>query len=181
MGASDKTKHKIAASFEKILASKPFEEITVTDITQDCEMSRQTFYNHFLDKYDLTSWIYKQLLDTTTRRIGIDLTWEQAVRTKLTILQENQEFYEKLFRVKGADSLAANEAKIIYEDYQKNLLRLVGKQLNELESYSLKLYCNGATFMTADWVCSGAKSSVELILVADKMALPPFARKFFVV
>lgn len=177
--ASERTKRKIALSFERVLSFRPFETLTVADITQDCGISRQTFYNHFLDKYDLVNWIYQQLLAATTRRIGIDLTWEQAVRAKLTVMQENQELYSKLFKIKGADSLINTEAEIVFDYYQSNLLRLVGKRLNELESYSLKVYCHGATYMTAEWLCSGAVMSIDMILIANKVALPPFAQKIF--
>ncbi len=85
--ASERTKRKIAQAFESVLKVKPFEKIIVSDITSKCGISRQTFYNHFLDKYDLVNWIYQQLLHATTRRIGIDLTWEQAVRSKLEIMK----------------------------------------------------------------------------------------------
>ena len=82
LSASERTKLKIANTFEELLCEKPFNKITVQDIADRCGISRQTFYNHFLDKFDLSIWIYHQLLARTTRRIGIDMTWEQAVRAK---------------------------------------------------------------------------------------------------
>lgn len=177
--AGEKTKIKIAFAFERILRKCSFEKITVADIANECEVSRQTFYNHFLDKFDLVNWIYGQLLERTTRRIGIDLTWEQAVRVKLETMKKHRDFYAQILSVKDAEGLFNTEAQIVFDYYQKNLKRLVGKRLNELESYSLMIYCHGATRMTAEWICTGAVMSVENVLVANKVALPPFARKIF--
>ena len=177
--ASERTKRRIAQAFEQVLKTKPFEKITVADITSKCGISRQTFYNHFLDKFDLVNWIYQQLLSATTRRIGIDLTWEQAVRSKLEIMKNNLHFFSEIFSVTHAEGLLHTEAEIVFDYYQDNLFRLVGKKLNELEAYSLKIYCYGATRMTAEWICSGATMPIEMILVANKVALPPFAQKIF--
>lgn len=37
------TKKALAASLKKLLAEKPLEKITISDITDDCEVNRQTF------------------------------------------------------------------------------------------------------------------------------------------
>lgn len=179
LSASERTKRKIALAFEEVLETSPFEKIAVADITGQASVSRQTFYNHFLDKYDLVNWIYQQLLISTTRRIGIDLTWEQAVRAKLETMKNNRQFYARILSVKDIEGLFNTEAKIVYDYYQSNLARLVGKKLNELESYSLMVYCHGATRMTAEWICSGANMSVDMVVLANKIALPPFAQKIF--
>ena len=50
---SDLTKKALGASLKKILLQKPLEKITITDLTNDCGVNRQTFYYHFHDIYDL--------------------------------------------------------------------------------------------------------------------------------
>ena len=41
---SDLTKKALGASLKKILLQKPLEKITITDLTNDCGVNRQTFY-----------------------------------------------------------------------------------------------------------------------------------------
>ncbi|MGN0046461.1 MAG: TetR family transcriptional regulator [Eggerthellaceae bacterium] len=179
LSASERTKLKIANAFEELLCEKPFNKITVQDITDRCGISRQTFYNHFLDKFDLSIWIYHQLLARTTRRIGIDMTWEQAVRAKLETMKEKKDFYSELFKQNDANGLMNAEAKIVYDYYQDNLYRMVGKVLTSFESYVLMIYCIGSTRMTAEWIKSGATLPVDSIIAADKMSMPAFAQKAF--
>ena len=46
---SQTTKKALAASLKKLLEKQPLSKITVTDITEDCEVNRHTFYYHFQD------------------------------------------------------------------------------------------------------------------------------------
>ena len=55
---STTTKKALAASLKHKLKEKPLEKITISDICEECEVNRQTFYYHFQDIYDLIEWIY---------------------------------------------------------------------------------------------------------------------------
>ena len=43
------TKKALAGSLKKHSLKKPLDKITVTDIAEDCQVNRQTFYYHFQD------------------------------------------------------------------------------------------------------------------------------------
>lgn len=53
------TKELLANSLKELLKDNSFTEIGVRDIAKNCGVSRTAFYNHFQDKYDLISWIYR--------------------------------------------------------------------------------------------------------------------------
>lgn len=50
------TKRAMEASLKKMLLQKPLDKITISDIAEDCGISRMTFYYHFKDIYDLIEW-----------------------------------------------------------------------------------------------------------------------------
>lgn len=56
-----KTKQLIQTSFIQILENKPFESITIGDITKTAKINRGTFYLHYQDKFDLLDQIEQQL------------------------------------------------------------------------------------------------------------------------
>lgn len=55
-----KTKIKIQDAFVKLLYEKPFDKITIKDITDECEMNRNTFYYHYEDIHSLVEDIIKK-------------------------------------------------------------------------------------------------------------------------
>ena len=50
-------KRALEASLKKLLLQKPLNKITISDIAEDCGISRMTFYYHFKDIYDLVEWV----------------------------------------------------------------------------------------------------------------------------
>ncbi|KRK46867.1 TetR/AcrR family transcriptional regulator [Secundilactobacillus kimchicus] len=48
-----RTRTQIEQAFFELLKTKPFNELTVQDISQRAKVGRSTFYSHYYDKYDL--------------------------------------------------------------------------------------------------------------------------------
>ncbi len=73
MKSGERTKEKIGSAFKKLMIDRPFDSITITDITDACSLNRLTFYYHFQDKYDLMNWIfYKDVIDPIRGSIDVD-------------------------------------------------------------------------------------------------------------
>ena len=47
-----------AKAIKSLIKTQPLDKITVTDIVFQAGKTRQTFYRHFQDKYDLVNWIF---------------------------------------------------------------------------------------------------------------------------
>uniref|UniRef100_UPI00405766E2 TetR family transcriptional regulator n=1 Tax=Agathobacter sp. TaxID=2021311 RepID=UPI00405766E2 len=61
---SQYTKQLLADSLKLLLQKKPFSKISVSEIVNDCQLNRKTFYYHFTDIYDLLEYLVQQdLLD----------------------------------------------------------------------------------------------------------------------
>lgn len=95
------TKKRIAKAFKVLLAQDPFEKISVVDIMQEAKIRRQTFYNHFLDKYELMDWIFEtELKEQITDNLNY-ITGFRLLDELLYYLEQNQSFYQQLFQIKG--------------------------------------------------------------------------------
>ena len=89
---SDLTKKALGASLKKILLQKPLEKITITDLTNDCGVNRQTFYYHFHDIYDLIDWIY---LAEGEEAIGTQRSydsWQDGLLSAFKIIEKEKHF-----------------------------------------------------------------------------------------
>lgn len=73
------TKTALEASLKKLLLKKPLDKITIRDLTEDCGISRMTFYYHFKDIYDLVEWIcYEDAAQALQGKKTYD-TWQEGL------------------------------------------------------------------------------------------------------
>ncbi|HWK23587.1 MAG TPA: TetR/AcrR family transcriptional regulator C-terminal domain-containing protein [Ureibacillus sp.] len=84
-----KTKQLIQSSFMQILENKPFESITIGDITKTAQINRGTFYLHYEDKYDLLDTIEQQLFSDLGNHID-------ALQSNYTATQTFEKEQEQL-------------------------------------------------------------------------------------
>lgn len=89
------TKMKIANCVKGLMRKKEISKIRIGDIMNATGMSRQSFYYHFQDIYEVLEWIgctdFKEQLDGYSYTSLCD--WACDL---MTILQANRFFYEKL-------------------------------------------------------------------------------------
>jgi len=91
------TKNAMKASLKKLIQKKPLAKITISDIAEDCGISRMTFYYHFQDIYDLVEWcIVSDAQETAEGNVLTD-TWENELITIFKMARLNREFYLALF------------------------------------------------------------------------------------
>lgn len=65
---SAKTKDIIISAFLELVSTDDFDKITVTDLAEKCDISRQTFYYHFEDIDEMLKWTF----DNETKKICSD-------------------------------------------------------------------------------------------------------------
>ncbi|MGL4739712.1 MAG: TetR/AcrR family transcriptional regulator C-terminal domain-containing protein [Sarcina sp.] len=97
-----KTRKVIQETFLEMLACNEFDDITIKDIAQKGDISRKTFYLHYLDKYDLLDDIINKELEKLAyiceqkKEKGIvegTIIW-------FNYFYEEREFFKTLFRSK---------------------------------------------------------------------------------
>lgn len=98
------TKKALADSLKKLMAKKPFCKINVADIVNDCGLTRQSFYYHFKDKFDLMNWIY---YTESAHLITADDTseyWTDGLKNLCYYMQQNKTFYRNALSTTGQNS-----------------------------------------------------------------------------
>lgn len=85
------------ASLKKLIQKRPLAKITISDIAEDCGISRMTFYYHFKDIYDLVEWcIMSDAQESSAGNVFKD-TWENELTTIFRMANINKDFYLALF------------------------------------------------------------------------------------
>ena len=94
----DFTKKALEASLKHLLLNKPVNKITISDITEDCGVSRMTFYYHFKDIYDLVEWSCREDALRAMEGNRTYDTWEQGFLKILNAVRDNKPFILNVYR-----------------------------------------------------------------------------------
>lgn len=84
------TKKAIKESFIKLLSNKPIDQITIRDITDDCGISRNTFYYHYADLPTLVEEIVMEQAEEIIRNYPDIKSLEQALSVGAEFMLENR-------------------------------------------------------------------------------------------
>ncbi|MCL5056655.1 MAG: TetR/AcrR family transcriptional regulator C-terminal domain-containing protein [Actinobacteria bacterium] len=178
-GTRTGAKYVLGYSLMELARDKPFNKITIQDIVNNCGAGRQTFYNHFKDKYDLVNWIY----ETNTARIRNTLikseTLDKLTCKILVHVKENQPLYANFFTNEGQNLLLDFIHKNTCNFYRHLTKRRYGERsLNDELDFSIQFYSHGSISMVKQWSKKGMQESPELMTERLFSSMPLSLRKF---
>ena len=94
---SQLTKRALEESLKRLLLTKPLNKITIADITNDCGISRMTFYYHFQDIYDLVEWSCEEDAARAIAGHKTADTWQTGLLDTFLSLRENKPFITSIY------------------------------------------------------------------------------------
>lgn len=175
----ESTKYKLADSVKQCMKTTPVDRITVKDIVEGCNLTRQTFYRNFKDKYDLINWYFDKLVQQSLGKIETGSTVRDSLARKFAFILEEKAFFCGAFRSDDQNSLKEHDFELILQFYHNLIARRMSRPLEEELQFQLELYCRGSVYMTVKWVLGGMKDTPHQM--ADKLvdAIPPKLAEVF--
>ncbi len=157
----DKSKLRFAQAIKRCMLKDSIDSISVAQIAEESGLSRQTFYRHFLDKYDLINWYFDQLLFESFKEMGKGKTVFDGLVRKFKYIQSEQLFFTVSFQSDSQNSLKTHDYEMIRDFYINLITDKTGNSPDESMTFSVELYCQGAVFKTVDWLQKGMKETPE--------------------
>lgn len=109
---SQLTKERLALSLKKHMAKKPLDKITVKELTEDCNLNRQTFYYHFQDIYELATWMFREEVHELLEAKDKGISWQEGLLMLLEYVDHNRAFCNRALESFGR----VNLKDIFYDD-----------------------------------------------------------------
>ena len=163
---SQMTKRALVASLKELMAEKPLDKITVTDLTEHCGVNRMTFYYHFKDIYDLVEWA---CVEEATRALAGKKTydtWQQGFLQILQSLQKDKVFYINVYHSISREYIEQDLYKLTY-----NLMigvveeRAAGMSVRaEDKEFIAHFYKYAFVGLTLEWIRGGMKEAPAAIV-----------------
>lgn len=95
---SQVTKRALENSLKQLLPQKPLNKITIQDITDNCGISRMTFYYHFRDIYDLVQWACQEDARQALESKNTYDTWQEGLSGIFRMVAQNKSFVLNVYR-----------------------------------------------------------------------------------
>ena len=151
---SEITKKALATSLKKLLSKKELSKITITNITKDCGVNRQTFYYHF-----------KDVIQSMEGNDTYD-TWQQGFLSIFEYVLENKEFVKNTYYSISRDFFL----RFIYKQTTVLLMNIIDekskgmKVRREDKQFMADFYKYGFVGIMQDWIESGMKEKPDNII-----------------
>ncbi|AMC93409.1 hypothetical protein AOC36_05270 [Erysipelothrix larvae] len=163
---SHPTKKLLGTELKTLMKSKSIEQITVTELVDACQITRQTFYYHFQDIYALLEWVYE---DDFIHHIKneVDYTnWKDSFLVILNYVSNNYDFC-----LNTLNSLQRNQfTRMFYHTISELLSKVFydisgSKDIPQQDAdFIVNFFSHAFSGIVVDWILSGCKEpSSEII------------------
>ena len=126
------TKLVIAQAYADLIAKKNVDKVTVKDVAEACGITRQTFYYHYQDIYDLLDVWMSTRLGMLKKSVPESKGWKEEVRVFLKYCQSHPKLVTNLLSSTSRSHLEQyifTESDIFFYDYVRE--RTAGMPLSE--------------------------------------------------
>ena len=158
-----RTQRLIKQAFYDLIKEKGFEQITVKDITDRAMISRNTFYLHYSDKYDLLNKQCDELMRNLFFNVGRqihDLKKEDhtvesiaaVISYGIKTIAEDKEHYSILLSDVSSDILTTKMTDTI-----KSSVKYIRKDAFEINDFQLTYIVSGMTGIIKYYLTNGVE------------------------
>lgn len=167
--------YRLAEALERICQKKALENITVSEIAAEAGVTRQVFYHHFNDKFELAAWIHyvhlyqsvKQALEDNTEQM-----WRGSALHWLCRLEKNKALYANAFQSASQKEFQRMIRDFFYSSYQWQLEYHLSRVLTEEEKFALRSYCIGSMELICEWVSRDTNISPQKMAELLEVSMP---------
>ena len=169
---NEETLFLFAKAIKSLIKKQPLDKITVTDIVSTAGKTRQTFYRHFQDKYDLVNWYFEKLVLKSFEEMNQGGSLQEALNLKFAFIEQEHAFFKEAFKSNDYDFCC------IYDFYKNYIYKNTGKTLSSDIDFLLNMYCRGSVDMTVEWVLNDIPIKKEEIVSYLIEAIPDKLKEY---
>lgn len=151
--------------------SKQLESITIKQLLEKTGVSRQTFYNHFIDKNDLIQYVYDTKIVPDFNDKNMNIKFYQSLLIAFINMKKYHKFMKEACMIEGQNSLKDYIFQHCKEFDLKWHQQLYGvKPMTDALRFATEYHATASTSMTLSWILSDMPVSCEdIALMITKM------------
>ena len=159
-------KKALLQAFGELIEEKPFNKITITDITARCGLNRMTFYYHFDNIYELMIWGLEMQMNEASKDCVNYENWKTGYLRIFYFALERKKYIKKIFQTIEQEHLEHYLNKIaermvlsVIED------KMSGIDINEDDKlFTAQICAYLLVGILVSWVSRGMKETPEIMI-----------------
>lgn len=154
---------KIVAATDSLMEDHCFDEITVTKICEEAQISRSTFYRYFTDKYLIIQWYSDLIASTGIFEIGRTLSWYEGLLYTIQGHHDFQRLFVQASRATGYNSLSRHAERARRHNLIETVTKYKHAELSDELNMQIVSLSISETMIMMRWMKKGmAKSPAEM-------------------
>lgn len=152
------TKFHFGKTFLKLLETHSIDEITISQLCEKSNYSRETFYYHFKDKYDLIRWIHYYQSTYYFEKFYPIEPWDSVIDRILHETIRTSIFYTRGFEDDSYNNLEKSmleHTNHLYTEMVKDTLAT--DDLPNNFKILIKYNANGSVLLVKEWIMNDFK------------------------
>lgn len=152
-----RTRALLGQALRDLILTKPYETITIQDITNQADLNRATFYLHYASKEELLMDSLEQQFDALVERLEVEKNgrpmWENSVTMRLIFeyVAENARLYKVLLGPQGQGYVMYRVLNYIAQVDEGELQAAFGDDALPIPNVILARHFAGALFALISW------------------------------
>ena len=157
-------KYIIATALLELCETKSLEALTVKQILEKSGVSRQTFYNHFIDKNDLIQYVYKENIIPDFHDNNMNISFYDSLVIAFDNMKKYHTFMKQACLMEGQNCLKDYIFNHCKEFDLKWHQELYGDEpMPETLRFATEYHAMASSSMTLSWILSDMPVSCEEI------------------
>lgn len=170
----------LADTLFELCDEKALSKITVSDIVQKSGVSRQTFYNHFTDKYALIDWIYRKKADKILDAYNENGDWFDCIQNIVDLFLDNKKYYTQACELSGQNAFTDFFYQYTRDYYINSIAKRFGRgELTDELLSAIQFNSFGAVNIHLLWVRDGMTVDPKIATKRILNNMPEIMRKYF--
>lgn len=157
----DRTKRDVLRALIELSNKTPFEKISVTEICKKAHLSRQTFYQHFRDKYDVAYYLSQVVVEDNFQQLGKSVGWHTAYLRTFKRMEEYSGALKHLSKSDDYNSLINCTIRNCEQDFINRYRDRFGADPDALLRFQMHWFAHLGTLVPTEWIESGCEPSAE--------------------
>ena len=152
--SKEDTKKRILEAGFTLLEKRSILQLTTADICEAADVSSRTFYNYYLDKFDMAQHIMKMLTEDYWKACSREQnSYEDHFMYYYELVSQHRCFFLNNFCYSGPNCLYDYMTELAYEEYQDMILRSYPAEVLTSEvKLALRFYLYGSLRLMIDFI-----------------------------